>query len=66
MSKYEADQYGSVYFYEGKGRTGLHLGRVLPGETMLQAFRRIKANHAEIKKLEDAGYTPADFEAGRA
>jgi hypothetical protein len=66
MGEYKADQYGSVYFYEGRNRTGLRLGRVLPGETMLQAFRRIKANHAEIKKLESAGYTPEDFETGRA
>lgn len=63
---YRVDQYDLVYFYEGKGRTGLHLGRVLPGETKLQALRRIKANHAEIKKLESAGYRPEDFEAGRA
>lgn len=65
MSKYKVDQYDHVYFYEGKHRTGLHVGRVLPGETKLQAIRRIKNNHGEIKKLEAAGHTPEDFEAGR-
>ena len=63
MSKYRVDQYDHVYFYEGKDRTGLHVGRVLPGETKLEAIRRIKDNYAEAKKLEAAGYTPAAFEA---
>ena len=63
---YRVDQYDHVYFYEGKDRTGLHVGRVLPGETKFEAILRIKQDHAEIKKLEDAGYRPEDFEAGRA
>jgi len=63
MSKYRVNQYGHVYCYEGASRTGLHVGRVLPGETKLQAIQRIKQNYSEIEKMESAGILPEDFEA---
>ncbi len=65
MSKARLDRYGFIYWYTDH-RTRLHYARVLPGETKGAALCRVLSNHAEIKKLEDAGYTPADFEAQEA